>query len=128
MRFSVFFLVSTIAASAQVSPLEGSPGFVRQQALKSPMPVYPAASIRDSHHGVAVVELLISSSGTTYDIKVLQSPDKAIAESVIVALKSWKFHPFMSDGRSVVVKSRFVFYFVLDGAGPHVTDAVRSTF
>ena len=118
-----------IIASAQITTARADPEFIHQAAVQSPLPMYPTTSIRDMHHGVAVVQVLISSSGTTSDIKVLQSPDAAIADSVAIALKSWRFKPFTAEGRATIkLQTRFIFYFDLDKSGPHVTDALRSTF
>ena len=127
MAYFVGLLVPLIA-SAQVVTIRLSPVLVRQAAIQSPLPVYPKTSIQHAHHGVAVVELLINGSGTTSDIKVLQSPDDAIADSVSAALKTWRFQPYTFQGRPTAIRSRFIFYFDLDGSGPHVTDAMRSSF
>jgi hypothetical protein len=62
------------------------------------------------------------------DIKVLQSPDNAIGDSVAVTLRTWRFKPFTLGGHPASIKYRFIFYFDLDGPTPHVTDATRSNF
>jgi TonB family protein len=119
--------VPTIASS-QGKSFRLNPVLVRQAAVEAPLPIYPKISILKKHHGVAVAEAVIGADGSIVETKILQSPDQAIASSVKTALKSWRFSPYRVDDHAISIKSRFIFYFDLDGVGPRVTDALRSTF
>jgi TonB family protein len=121
------FAVPAIASS-QVPPVKLNPVLVRQAAVEAPLPIYPEISILKKHHGVAVAEAVIGADGSITDIKILQSPDQSIASSVERTLRSWRFRPYKVYDHATSFRSRLIFYFDLDGSGPHVTDALRSSF
>jgi outer membrane biosynthesis protein TonB len=127
-RYLIPFLLSFVA-SAQTTIMLMSPAVVRQTALQAPLPRYPLSSIQSHHHGVAVAQVDISSEdGVTKSVKVLQSPDKAINDSVAAALRLWKFKWDYGAQKGRLIRTRFIFYFDLDESGPHVKDATRSSF
>jgi len=60
-------------------------------ALKTSLPIFPAASLRAGTSGPAVATLLITSSGAVLSSKVLQAPDRASAEAFQNAVSGWQF-------------------------------------
>lgn len=116
------------AAVAQATPVMLSPVIMRQAATLAPLPSYPSGSISMGHKGVVSVDLVVNASGVPESVVVLQAPDTEIADSVTKTLKTWRFKSFVTDRGPNAIRSRLIFYFDLDGAGPHVKDAMRSSF
>ncbi|GEM_PF-7012584 len=68
-----------------------------------PNPEYPQVAKRFGVKGSVLVQILISEKGDVIDVKVLQEnpKGKGFAESVIKAVKTWKFTPPEKDGVKV---------------------------
>jgi TonB family protein len=122
--FAWFLLPAMMAAQ---TTLRLSPMIVRQAAINAPLPIYPKASIKSHHQGVAVAEVLLDAQGTPEAVTVLQAPDQATSDSVSSALKSWRIKPYKSSSKDgVVIRTRLIFYFKLDSSAPVVIDAQQS--
>jgi outer membrane biosynthesis protein TonB len=122
------FCLALLCRASGQAPMRISPLIVRQAALQAPLPLYPESSLKDKHHGVAVAEVSINLSGVPVDIKILQAPDKAIADSVTATLRAWRFRQYRSDTKTAFIQTRLIFYFDLAGPSPHVTDALHSPY
>ncbi len=68
-----------------------------------PNPEYPEIAKRFGIKGNVIVQVLISEKGDVIDVKVIQEnpKGKGFAESVIKAVKTWKFTPPEKDGVKV---------------------------
>jgi len=84
---------------------------LRNMATTSAAPRYPVESLRSESSGVAVAEVLISMDGKVQSVRVLESPDRHIADAVATALRTWRFQQFHADRKVKTLRSRFVFYF-----------------
>jgi len=93
---------------------------LRQWAIKAVMPNFPIQAKEHRIEGVAVVGIEINTSGNIEKVEVLQAPDQSISEVVMSAVKQWQFKIPPVDNRSVRVKSKLTFYFVIDGASARV--------
>ena len=90
---------------------------LRKSATKTVMPLYPAASLNKKIAGTVVAELQYNAKGDVTDVKVVVSPDTAIAGSVEDALKQWKFTLVQLEANKPAPRGRITFSFVIDKAG-----------
>jgi TonB family protein len=51
-----------------------------------------------------VVSLVVSSAGLPTKVKILEGMDNAVDQSVVVAVKQWRFKPGRKDGNAVAVR------------------------
>jgi len=54
--------------------------------------------------GKVVVSLVVSSAGVPAKVSVVEGIDKDVDQSVIVAVKQWRFVPARKDGKAVAVR------------------------
>lgn len=107
--------------AAAVSPQGGlaivPEAVLRKLAKKMVMPKYPDGATKRGVKGRAVAEVNIDKQGNLIDVRVLEAPDQEIEQSVIRAIKQWKFSPAtVSEHKlSVNVRGKLTFYFVLEG-------------
>ena len=109
-----------LAGSAGIARAKISEEGVRLLALVKPMPLYPAASIKNKASGVAVAEILVSQDGRMEQVNVLQAPDAGVRETLEVVLMKWEFTKVVPTGQSkgVPFSSKLTFYFdVENGKG-----------
>jgi TonB family protein len=116
-------LVPAVSAGDDAQMVLVSPGVLRALADSVTLPSYPISSSAASHTGVAVVEVVVSPSGKVTGTQVLESPDEAIADAVVSAVKRWTFHPFLTKGGAIGMKSRLIFYFRAVEGHSSVVDA-----
>ena len=55
--------------------------------------------------GKVVISLVVSSAGLPTNIKILEGMDAAVDESVVIAVKQWRFAPGKKDGKPVAVRT-----------------------
>jgi TonB family protein len=80
-------------------------------------PVYPAAAQANRIQGPVVLEATIGTHGFLRHIRVV-SGDPLLAESVLDAVKGWRYRPRMVRGRPAESETRIVVNFQLvTGAG-----------
>ena len=93
---------------------------LRRAARKIVMPEYPKESIKHNSKGVAVAQLLYDETGVVIDVEILEAPDDSIKESVIKAVRQWKFEPARAKSRQgplVKIQGKLTFYFEIDERG-----------
>ena len=74
-------------------------------------PIYPREQLLNGDVGSAKVLFLLNEKGRVSKAKVDESSHPAFAEAALRAIKSWRFAPFMVDGKPVAVKMRQPFRF-----------------
>jgi TonB family protein len=85
---------------------------LRQQAVTKPLPLYPPDSQTQNHTGVAVAAVVVAPDGHVSSVKLLDSPDAAIAEAVSKAVGMWRFTSLTYGDEPVEMTGKLVFYFV----------------
>ena len=91
---------------------------MRQSASKTVMPSYPEEALKKREQGVVVVELQYDAKGDVVNTSVLETPSKSIGDTVVSAVKQWKFVPSKKkDGTAVSVRGKLTFYFEIDKEG-----------
>jgi rhodanese-related sulfurtransferase len=76
----------------QARTILASEGGLRQMALTSVTPSYPASSVKAGVSGVAVAAVVTSTTkGGAPAVEILEAPDQAIGDAVREALGKWTF-------------------------------------
>jgi TonB family protein len=98
---------SASPASGPVPPLtvRVSPGVLQGFLVDHPAPVYPPEAKENHIQGKVVLALTIDKTGTTRDIRVVTSPDQALADSAVAAVSQWRYRPYQLNGSPVDVQS-----------------------
>ena len=99
-HFGIFVCLVVAAFGSDSVPV-GYPALdvFRLQATSVMMPSYPSSSLAQHHSGTAVAELLVSPQGKVAEVKILESPDTAIGDSVSEAVGKWIFSPPPDGGQ-----------------------------
>jgi general secretion pathway protein A len=83
-----------------------------EQLVRRVDPVYPAAAQANRIQGPVVLEATIGTHGFLRHIRVV-SGDPLLADSVLDAVRSWRYRPHTERGRSVETETRIVVNFKL---------------
>jgi len=91
---------------AQGGPIYKSsdPGVVSPQAVYSPSPEFSEAARKSGESGTVILSLIVDTSGSPQDIRILCSSIPDMNEVSIETLKLWKFTPGTKDGEAVPVR------------------------
>ena len=80
---------------------------LRQLAITSPPPTYPATSLEKKITGVVVAATLVKPDGSSEAVAILQSPDAETGRAVHDAVMRWKFKSMGVYG----IEGSLMFYF-----------------
>ena len=76
-------------------------------------PAYPIEAQMRGQHGQVVVVIHIGENGLAKSVEVLESSGvPALDQAAVTAVRKWRFHPAMKDGR--IVESNMPFRFVFE--------------
>jgi TonB family protein len=89
---------------------------LRQLAITTFRPAYPAASLANRVTGVVVASLTIDVNGRTRTVEIIEAPDAATGRAVRDALVQWAFRPLEVAARVEAIAGNIIFYFHLQGA------------
>ena len=74
--------------------------------ISKPNPIFPA-SARERHvQGTVVLHVIIGKQGTIRDLELVSTPDDALAESAMDAVRRWTYQPYLLNGKPTDVDSR----------------------
>jgi len=111
---------ATEAAPAPTNPdtnaehaVHVSPGVLQGLVVSQTAPVYPPEAKQKHIQGMVILAVTIDTTGRTRDIRVLASPDQALADSAIAAVSQWLYQPYKLNGTPVSVQSNVVVNFQL---------------
>jgi len=68
-------------------------------------PEYSEEARKAKYQGMVLLSIVVSTSGTAGDIKVVRSLGLGLDEKAIEAVKQWKFKPGYKDGKPVAVQA-----------------------
>lgn len=80
-------------------------GLVKGFLVSQTQPWYPDEAKKKHIQGKVVLALRIEADGTTNDIRMLSSPDPALTDSAIAAVKQWRYKPYELNGTPVSINS-----------------------
>jgi len=111
---SVSAAIVPVLTAAQ-TPLEVKIGEanLRNLAMKTTTPSFPEPRLVDNKTGVVVVFVVVEG-GKVLQAKFLEAPAPALGQAAEAAVKQWTFRPTTLAGRSVRVRSRLTFYYVIE--------------
>ena len=89
-------------ATESGSQLRVSPEIMARRIVYKENPVYPEAARRAGKQGMVVLDAVIGADGTVRRVQAVSGPE-ILAESAAEARQSWKFEPYLVDGKPVEV-------------------------
>ncbi|HWA24909.1 MAG TPA: TonB family protein [Lacunisphaera sp.] len=97
-------------------------------ATKQVAPVHPPELMKKLINGRAVIECVITETGSVEDIKVAAASEPQFGEAAVAALKQWEFQPGERAGKPVPVHLQIPFDFRLTPEQIIETAAQRQVF
>jgi len=90
----------------QPSAGPSAPGKVTVGRIRTKVPpIYPADAKRHGVKGVVLLEGLIGKDGHLSQIRPIASPDRALTEAALDAVKQWTYEPYFLNGSPVEVET-----------------------
>ena len=71
--------------------------------LQAPKPIYPASSQSAGIAGTVLLRAIVSIDGGIIGLTVLSSPDPALADAAMEAVRRWRYQPTLLNGQPVEV-------------------------
>lgn len=75
---------------------------------------YPPESKRKGIQGAVVMDLLIDESGKVREVALVEGPNQELSTAALTAAKGFQFSPAQIQHKSVTVRIRYVYRFVLE--------------
>lgn len=75
---------------------------------------YPSEAKKNGIQGSVVMDLLIDSTGVVRDVRLIEGPGYGLNEAATQALRQFRFSPAKIEDRSVAVRIRYSYRFVLE--------------
>jgi TonB family protein len=75
-------------------------------------PVYPPQAMTQRLQGRVVLSAIVGEDGSIGDVKVVEGAP-ALAEAAVVAVKSWRYQPFLLNGKPIERETKIIFDFKL---------------
>jgi TonB family protein len=97
------------------------------EALYAPKPEYPLEAAAKKLQGQVVIKLHISESGSVESTEIV-SGEPILAQAAADAMSTWKFKPFIRNGRPSKLIYRMPFDFSLKGYFPDGCTAAEAAF
>jgi TonB family protein len=89
---------------------------MRRRATVAPPPSYPAQSLSTKVTGIAVVAVVIGTTGRVEEANLLEAPDRFTGAEVLRTVSKWQFEPLRLNGVDPLrVRTKFTFYFRQEG-------------
>ena len=90
-------------------------GLVEQAKLTyAPRPDYPEAARAKGIEGEVVLEVVISLEGVPLSFELLKSPDPALGDAALKAVRQWRYKPTLLNGQPVEVLTDITVRFELE--------------
>jgi TonB family protein len=82
--------------------------------LERVSPVYPEAARKERIMGLVVVETVVDVTGAVREARAVESPDEALTQAAIEAVRQWRFEPARNAaGKPVEIKWKVTLAFKL---------------
>ncbi len=109
---------------ASSRPVPVGPGVVAGNRISGQAPKYPAEAKKKHIQGTVVIKAIISKQGKIESAHAISGPE-LLRESAVKAVRTWRYKPFMLNGRPVAVKTEIdVVYSLGNNKGKHRTTAM----
>jgi len=100
-------------ATVAESGLRISPETMAKRIVTKVEPVYPEAARKAGLQGLVVMDAVIAPDGSVKRLRPVSGPD-LLAQSATAAVQSWKFEPYLSNGKPVEVETTIAIEFRLN--------------
>lgn len=88
------------------------------EVVSQPYPTYPSRAASQGWEDRVVVRYVIGKNGRVTEVKILESPSrKEFEEPTLRAIQSWRFRPYVQDGKRVEVVHELTVFFRLVAKG-----------
>lgn len=103
LSIATLILANTALANVPPPPAKKTESKINAaQPIKRVEPTYPASAISENQEGYVVMEFDITETGTTANIKVIDSSPKGVFDdSAMTALKEWHYKPRIQGGQAL---------------------------
>jgi TonB family protein len=101
------------ATGSVVTPETVSAETMAKRIVTKVDPVYPEAARAAGTQGMVVLDAVIAPDGSVKSLRPLSGPD-LLAQSATLAVRSWKFEPYLSSGSAVEVETTIAVEFRLN--------------
>jgi TonB family protein len=91
--------------SQEVKRIKVASGVMAGNKISGNNPVYPQGAKDEHVSGPVVVHVLIDEAGNVEDAKVVDTPDQRLAEAALYAVMSWKYRPYLLNGKPMAVET-----------------------
>jgi TonB family protein len=99
--------------SAATPPLNLDPNIAENNLIRKVQPVYPASAKANHVQGRVELEVVLSVEGVPVDIRVLSSPDDALTQSALEAVRQWRYRPALWNGNPIEVVTQVTVNYTL---------------
>ena len=100
-------------AQAAESGLQVSPETMEKRIVTKVQPVYPEAARTAGTEGLVVLDAEIAADGNVQRLRPVSGPG-LLVHSATEAVQSWKFEPYLSNGKPVAVETTIAVEFRLN--------------
>jgi TonB family protein len=91
------------------------PGVVNGNKVSGKNPIYPEAAKHNRVEGEVQLRGWIDGEGNISLLEVIKAPDLELAVSAVEAVKTWKYKPYLLNGKPVIVETILVITYELQG-------------
>jgi TonB family protein len=67
--------------------------------LKSVAPIFPEEAKRKAEKGYVVLNVRTDTQGNVKNVMIIRSNNKIFNEAAVIAVKQWKYEPYLEDGQ-----------------------------
>jgi len=105
-------LEAQASSAAEAGSLRVSSEIMEKRIVYKESPVYPEKARLAGKQGIVVLDAMIGADGTVRRVRPISGPD-LLAQSAADAVQSWKFEPYLADGKPVEVETTIAVEFRL---------------
>jgi periplasmic protein TonB len=87
-------------------------GVIAKNRIGGDAPQFPAAARSEQVNGTVILDAVITPDGKISELDVISGP-KALQRAAYDAVKTWKYKPFLLDGKPVEVQTEIAVLFYL---------------
>ena len=94
------------------SVVQLSEDVAKRNLLQRVEPQYPEAALQHGIEGEVVLEIHVGTDGSVLDVQVVRGP-ALLSQASTIAVKQWRFKPFLRNGRPAEMQTRIALNFKL---------------
>ena len=108
-------LGATLIPAKTVSVLNVNEKNLYPRRISGKNPVYPISARMHHQDGKVLLSALIGRDGRIHSLVVTYAPSITLAESLLAAVKTWRYKPYFFHGRPVKVQTLYKIIYTLGG-------------